>query len=326
VIDIIRAKTDAALKVSIKQLEGELAQKIYQLRAVLVDILAEVEAAIDFTEEEIEILDSSKYINIISKIVKDIEGLIKSCQEGQLLREGITTVLVGKPNVGKSSLLNTLLEEERAIVTPIPGTTRDPIEEYVNIGGFPVRLVDTAGLTTTECVVEKEGVRRSGIKIEEADLVLAIFDGSNSPTPEDIEVIQRLKNKRVIAIVNKSDLTQKFPLEFFKNNSPDNPFLCLSAIKREGIKELKEAIVHQFTQTDIPFTDRLIVTNIRHKEALIRAKKSLQQLASSLEDGYSAEFLAIDLKESLDHLGDILGETTTEDILNRIFSRFCIGK
>jgi tRNA modification GTPase len=326
VIDIIQAKTDAALKVSLKQLEGELAQKIYQLRAVLVDILAEVEAAIDFPEEELEILKHPKYINIISDIDKEIEELIQSCQEGQLLREGITTVLVGKPNVGKSSLLNTLLEEERAIVTPIPGTTRDPIEEYLSIGGFPVRLVDTAGLTTTECVVEKEGVRRSGIKIDEADLILAIFDGSSSPTPEDRDVIQRLYNKRVIAIVNKSDLPQKFPMEFLKKNWSDKPFLCLSAIKRKGVEELKEAIVQQFTLTDIPFADRLIVTNIRHNEALIRTKKSLQQLAWSLENGYSAEFLAVDLKESLDHLGDILGETTAEDILNQIFSRFCIGK
>lgn len=326
VIDIIRAKTDAALKVSLKQLEGELAQKISQMRSALVDIMAEVEAAIDFPEEELEILEYCKYNNIISDIYIDIERLIKSYDQGQLLREGITTVLVGKPNVGKSSLLNTLLDEERAIVTPIPGTTRDPIVEYVNIGGFPVRLVDTAGIATTECIIEQEGIRRSGIKIEEADLILAIFDGSTSPTPEDSEVIECLNNKRVIVIVNKSDLAQIFPLEFFKKNWPDKPCLFLSAIKREGIEELKEAIIQQFTQTDISSSDRLIVTNIRHNEALIRTKKSLQQLIGSLDNGYSAEFLAVDLKESLDHLGEILGETTTEDILDRIFSRFCIGK
>jgi tRNA modification GTPase len=327
VIDIIRAKTDVALKVSMKQLEGELAHRISQLRAAILNILAEVEAAIDFPEEELEILEYSKYTRIISEIDKEIEGLIQSCQEGKLLREGITTVLVGKPNVGKSSLLNALLDEERAIVTAIPGTTRDPIEEYLNIGGFPVRLVDTAGLTTTECVVEKEGVRRSGIKIEEADLVLAIFDGSISPTPEDNDVIQRLNSKkRVIVIINKSDLVQKFPLEFFKGKLSDKSILCLSATKREGIEELKKAVVQQFSQNDVPLTDRLVVTNIRHNEALIRTKKCLQQLTCSLENGYSAEFLAIDLKECLDYLGDILGETTAEDILDQIFSRFCIGK
>jgi tRNA modification GTPase len=329
VIDIIRAKTEAALKVSLKQLEGGLSGKVRRLRDDLVDILAGIEAAIDFPEDDVEIVDPSSITLKIKKISREIKEMIESCGEGRLLREGIVIVLAGKPNVGKSSLLNTLLEEERAIVTPVPGTTRDPIEEYLNIGGFPVRLIDTAGLADSECMVEKEGVKRSGVKIGEAGLVLAVFDGGASPAPEDEDVIRRLDGKKVVAIVNKSDLPQKFPIEFLKRNWPDKPVVCLSAIKSEGIDKLKAAIVAQFTQADTsptPLAERLVVSDVRHCNALVRAGESLKRLLRSLEAGYSAEFPAVDLKESLDHLGDILGETTTEDILDRIFSRFCIGK
>lgn len=327
VIDIIRAKTDAALQVSLKQLEGCLAKRVRRLKSVLVDILARIEAAIDFPEEEVEILDYAQLTSQVGDLSNEINELIKSSAEGILLKEGIVTVLAGKPNVGKSSLLNSLLEEERAIVTEVPGTTRDTIEEYLNIGGFPVKLVDTAGLTDAGCIVEMEGIRRSGNRIREADMVLAVFDGSAPPTPEDTDVIRRLADKeRVIALINKSDLPQKFPAEYIKENWPDKLLINLSAKTKEGIDKLKNVIIQQFSHADIALTDRMVVTDVRHKDALIKTRGSLEQLTQSLSDGYSAEFLAVDLKQGLDHLGDILGETTSEDILDRIFSRFCIGK
>lgn len=326
VIDIIQAKTETALKISLKQLEGSLAQKIRPFKAALIDILAAIEAAIDFPEEELEIIRYGEIIRQIKQIDKEIQELIQSCAEGRFFKEGIITVLAGKPNVGKSSILNSLLEEDRAIVTPVPGTTRDLIEEYLNIGGFPVRLVDTAGLSVGGCVVEKEGVRRSGNKIAEADLVLAVFDGSNPPGKEDTDLIERLKDKKVIAVINKSDLPGKFPLEILEKQWPQKKVLSISALKNKGIDKLKTAIVGLFSDTSFPVNERFVLTDVRHKNALIKTGKSLHNLQNSLNAKFSPEFLAVDLKESLDHLGDILGETTSEDILDRIFARFCIGK
>ncbi|HWP46439.1 MAG TPA: tRNA uridine-5-carboxymethylaminomethyl(34) synthesis GTPase MnmE [Candidatus Limnocylindrales bacterium] len=322
VIDIIQSRTELSHKVAVRQLEGRLSQKVRAIRDTLKHLTALVEASIDFSEEDIEVISPEALDSGIGEALESIDFLIETAEEGQILREGLSLVIVGKPNVGKSSLLNVLLEEERAIVTPIPGTTRDVIEESLNLKGVPVRLLDTAGIRNTEDPVEVQGVLRSKNLLEKADLVLWVLDSSSPLTQEDRDILELVKEKKVLGVLNKIDLPSKIGEEAGQLLA-GIPWVKISAKEKSGIETLKDLIFEMVVKTPV---ESVWVTNIRHKNALIKAQQSLLKARESIAQRMSGEFIAVDLRAALDSLGEIIGETTTEDILTEIFSTFCIGK
>ncbi len=323
VIDIIQSRTELSHKVAVRQLEGRLSQKVRAIRDALKHLTALVEASIDFSEEDIEVISPEALDSGIGEALESIDFLIETAEEGQILREGLSLVIVGKPNVGKSSLLNVLLEEERAIVTPIPGTTRDVIEESLNLKGVPVRLLDTAGIRNTEDPVEVQGVLRSKNLLEKADLVLWVLDSSSPLTQEDLDILELVKEKKVLGVLNKIDLPSKIGKEEAGQLLAGIPWVKISAKEKSGIETLKDLIFEMVVKTPV---ESVWVTNIRHKNALIKAQQSLLKARESIAQRMSGEFIAVDLRAALDSLGEIIGETTTEDILTEIFSTFCIGK
>lgn len=321
VIDIIQSRTEMSHKVAVRQLEGGLSRKVNDVRDSLKHLTALVEASIDFSEEEIEIMSDEDLRTRIDQALYTIDLLIKTAEEGKILREGLSLVIIGKPNVGKSSLLNALLEEERAIVTPIPGTTRDVIEESMNLRGIPLRLIDTAGIRDTEDPVEVQGVLRSKNLLENADLILFVVDGSSPLTEEDKEILSLLMGKKVLGVINKTDLPMAVGAEAEILSGIE--WIKISAKEKTGLEPLKDLIVE--TTFRVPL-ESVWVTHVRHKNALVKASQSLLKARESIEQRMSGEFVAVDLRAALDSLGEIVGETTTEDILTEIFSTFCIGK
>lgn len=328
IIDIIKAKTDIAERLALQQLEGMLSKKISDISNKLTDIYAYIEASIDFPEEEIEVLPKEKILYSLKEIEEELKNLSNSYEEGRLFKEGVSAAIVGKPNVGKSSLLNALLQKDRAIVTDIPGTTRDVIEDYINIKGLPLRIMDTAGIRETHDLAEIEGVKRSLKAIEGADIVLAVFDASRAIDDADRELISKVKNKRTIFVVNKSDIES---YEFISSASilfdGNKEVIKISALKEKGMEELKDAIYRKYLSPEKTYgRDDILLINIRHKEAIDKSLDSLKKATSLIVEDLPLEIVAIHLRESLDNLGQIIGVVTTEDILNRIFSEFCIGK
>lgn len=323
VIDIIQSRTETGLKVAMRQLEGRLSRKIHAIRDALKHLTALVEASIDFSEEDIEVVSHEELNSGIGQALQSVDLLLETAEEGKILREGLSTVIVGKPNVGKSSLLNVLLEEERAIVTPIPGTTRDVIEESLNLKGIPLRLVDTAGIRNTEDLVEVQGVSRSKSLLEKADLVLLVLDGSGPLTEEDREILDLTRGKKALGVINKADLPPVLDDGELDRILAGIKWVKISAKERIGIEALKDLIFETVVQAPL---ESVWVTNVRHKNALVRTKQSLLKAQGSVKEGMSGEFIAVDLRAALDSLGEIVGETTTEDILTEIFSTFCIGK
>jgi tRNA modification GTPase len=256
-----------------------------------------------------------------------MEEWIDSYEEGRIFREGISCAIVGKTNVGKSSLLNVLLKEERAIVTPIPGTTRDVIEELLNIYGIPVRLMDTAGLRKPEDFIEQEGVRRAKERVADSDFVLLLLDGSRELDEDDLEIFGEIEEKKKVVIINKKDLPLNISLEEVRNRFNDEPIVLISALKNEGIDDLKKTIYHSLVHRNVKVTpEHLIVANIRHKTALNQAKGNLFSAFKGLEEGTSLEFIAFEIRSALEALNEMVGETATEEVLHRIFDQFCIGK
>lgn len=324
VIDIIRAKTDAGRQLAVQQLQGKLSAQINDLRHGLQQLLASIEASIDFADEDIELISYTQIQTELQQYVGEIDRLLAGAHEGKIVRDGLSIAIVGKPNVGKSSLLNLFLEEERAIVTPVPGTTRDTIEDYINLNGVPLRLIDTAGIRQTTDYLERLGVDRSHRIIQQADMILCIFDGSVPWTQEDEDLLNIVKNKEKMLILNKIDLPAKFSMSaVLKKLSDPVPVFPISICQHIGIEDLKQAIVD--TILDVPL-ESVVVTNVRHKQSLSLTRRDLVHAQESTEAQMSQEFLALDIREALNHLGEITGETTTEDILDRIFSTFCIGK
>ncbi len=326
VMDIISSKTDDSLRLAVGQLSGILSKKVNAIREELISIIASVEASIDFVDEDIEFISRDVMEKRIKGAIDEIEALIATADEGRVYKEGIATAIIGRPNVGKSSLLNALLKEERAIVTPVPGTTRDVIEEWVNIKGMPLRILDTAGIRHTEDLVEIEGVKRSRGAIKMADLILLLIDGSVKLNEEDKRLMEEVKEKRLIVLLNKSDLPSLVKKSDIENLLPDKEMVSISALTGEGIDSLKAVIHELLFKGRITAGERPIITNLRHKNALIKTKKALENLEGSLKNEMSEEFLAVDLRGALNALGEITGETATEDILNRIFEEFCVGK
>ena len=325
VIDIIRAKTELSMKSAIMQSKGSLSKEIGELRKYLLNILALIEYAVDFTEDDEDIIDDNLLYQIkdgINKTIERIKKLLKNADEGKIIRDGLNMVIVGKPNVGKSSLLNALLKEKRAIVTDIPGTTRDIIEEYINIDGIPVRIIDTAGIRDTEDTVEKIGVERSKEKIEEADLVVLMMDSSREVEDEDKLIIDAVKDKKYITLLNKIDLNRKISDDIIGNL---RNIIEISAKNEIGIDNLKDKIKELFFDGEID-SESLIISNTRHKQALYRA---LENCTIALEKIQSNEFLdliSIYITSGMRALGEITGDELEEDLLNKIFSEFCVGK
>jgi tRNA modification GTPase len=323
VLDIINARTELAQKAAREQLEGRLSQVIERLREELITIAAHIEAYIDFPEEDI---DFSAYEEIQKKaqeITEQIQCLIDNAQEGRIIREGIKTAIIGRPNVGKSSLLNILSGQDRAIVTDIPGTTRDVIEECINIQGIPFCIIDTAGIRHSSCIIESEGINRSRKAMDEADLVLLILDSSMPLDHDDKDLLGLSAHKKVIVVLNKIDLTQA--LDHDEIPSEQYIVVSVSATKGTGLKSLHEEMIKSVLKEKIN-RDHMLVTNVRHVKALERTQAALERFMTSFKDNSPTEFLALELREALDALGEILGPTTPEDILDRIFSTFCIGK
>jgi len=328
VIDVIRAMTDQSERIALQQLEGMLSAEIMAIKDSVTELCALIEAYIDFPEEEVEMPEKAGIDASVRSIRNRLSALSRSFDEGRLFREGAAMAIVGKPNVGKSSLLNVLIKKDRAIVTDLPGTTRDIIEESLNIDGLPVRVMDTAGIREAHNLAEAEGVKRSLAAIEGADIVLAVFDASRPLDQADRQVIKRVRHKKAIMVINKCDMIHQ---DFDQADTELNTHTAvkISALKNEGTDILKKKIVATLSSKKIPGHDvipDLLITNIRHKQLVDTATFSLERARETLERGEPLEVTALSLRECLDSLGEIIGAVTTEDILNRIFSEFCIGK
>jgi tRNA modification GTPase len=294
----------------------------------LIDFASLLELELDFSEEDVEFVDRSDFINQLKSAKKELEKIIATYQIGRMAREGVKLVIVGKPNVGKSSLLNALVKEERAIVTDVPGTTRDPLEVQLDIKGVWFRIFDTAGIKESDDRIEQEGIKRARRHLESADIIVHVFDGTLALEKEDhdiIDAIRRLDRSRVVRVINKSDLSQNIERENLNEESV--ALLSLSAVTGEGIESLEDEIYRGVLNDDTKvFSDEIMVTNVRHWEALKNGVESLSKAIEQAEQGMSSEFISLYLRDALNFLGQITGKVTSEDILNNIFSRFCIGK
>ncbi len=324
VLDIIRAKTDSALEISTEQLRGALSRELNKIGKTILDTLSLLEANIDFPEEEIGEVDLKAVRQKLLKINQRLKDILDTSRRGRILREGIKVVICGKPNVGKSSLLNALLKQERSIVTPIAGTTRDTIEEIIDIKGVPIRIVDTAGIIEPKDLVEKKAVQRSKKYMDRADLVILLFDGSRKLSREDEILISKLKKKQVLVAINKIDLKQKIQRE--RLNKGFARAIDISAKKSRNINLLEEAIADLAYGGKIKASESILVSNQRHIQAVKEAEKLIAGSLNSLDNKLSLEFVAEDLKEALGYIDEILGRRFGEDLLDKIFGDFCIGK
>ena len=326
VIDVIKAKTDKAHEVAENQLDGSLSNRIREFREKVTELLAQAEVAIDYPEEDIEFIAYTTLEEKTRELNKDIKKLYETSESGKIFREGLKTVIVGKPNVGKSSLLNSILGENRAIVTDIPGTTRDVIEEFVNIKGIPLKIVDTAGIRETDDVVEKIGVEKSMASFDTADLIIMVVDSSSELSEEDREILEKVQGKETILLLNKTDLPQVIDEEEVKKYVNEENIIKISALHNEGIEDVHDRIEAMVYKGDIKSSSNVIITNSRHKDALYRAMKSAEDAMRAIEDRMPLDFVEVDLKNIWDYLGYINGDTVSEDLLDNIFHNFCIGK
>lgn len=334
VVELIEAKTEQGRSMAVGQLQGRLYEKVLSIQEKLVAIKAVIEVAIDFPDDETDILDHAALKQQLKdEIEEPLIELIARADEGKIFREGISAVILGRPNVGKSSLLNALLEEDRALVSHVPGTTRDTIEEFVNIKGMPVRIVDTAGIRHTSETVEEMGIQRARAKLADADLVLFMLDATESLTEEDqalyVSVKENSRKQKVLLVLNKIDIAPEALPEQYSTDLGSEPLVSVSAKEHTGIPELKDMVFSLITGSRKgPGWDpgAAVVPNVRHKDAFKRGLEACRRLENGLEADVSPDLLAIDLQSALSHLGDIVGETTTEDVLDMIFERFCIGK
>ena len=325
VMDVIQAKNEYALKSSVEQLKGSVQKAVKEIRKDLIYHIAYIESALDDPEHISLEGYAQELLGIVEKSQKEIAHLLKSASDGKIIKEGIRTVILGKPNAGKSSLLNVLVGENRAIVTDIEGTTRDILEEYINLHGISLRMIDTAGIRETEDVVEKIGVNRARDMAKEADLILYVVDSSRPLDENDEEIISMLDSRKAIVLYNKTDLESKVDMEALKERV-NRPVISVSAKEETGIRELEKEIKNMFFSGEISFNDEVYITNARHKEALMEAADSLDLVKNSIEMDMPEDFFSIDLMNAYESLGRIIGEAVGEDLVNEIFSKFCMGK
>ena len=325
VIDLINSKSEKEAKASISQLEGNLSKNINEIKGKLLDLMADVEASIDYPEYDIEEVTNNKILSVINEIKIKLEKLSSSFKNGKVLREGIKTAIVGKPNAGKSSLLNNILNEERAIVSDKKGTTRDTIEEFVTINGISLKLIDTAGIRNTTDEIEKIGVEKSKKIIDDAELVIAIFDGSHALENEDYEILNLIGNKNAILLVNKMDIVDG-SLVINELQKYNKDIIKISAKTGDGVEKLYDRIYEMYKINDIELDDGEILTNIRHKGQIDEAIKSINAVKDTIDNHMPVDIIEIYLKQVLTDLGKITGDDISEDIINEIFSKFCLGK
>lgn len=325
VMDVIQAKNEYALKSSMEQLRGSVQKAIREIRKDLIYHIAYIESALDDPEHISLDGYSQELLEIVEKAQEEIAHLLKTASDGKMIKEGIRTVILGKPNAGKSSLLNVLVGENRAIVTDIEGTTRDILEEYINLHGISLRMIDTAGIRATEDIVEKIGVNRARDMAKEADLILYVVDSSRPLDENDEEIISMLDSRKAIVLYNKTDLEPKVDMKALKERV-NRPVISVSAKEETGIRELEKEIKNMFFSGEISFNDEVYITNARHKEALMEAAESLRLVKNSIEMDMPEDFFSIDLMNAYESLGRIIGESVGEDLVNEIFSKFCMGK
>jgi tRNA modification GTPase len=328
VMDLIRAKTDKSMKVALNQLDGDLSRLIRHLRKDILDVLAQVEVNIDYPEyDDVEEMTTKMLKEKATDIQQRIQALLKTAKQGKVLREGLATAIIGRPNVGKSSLLNSLLHEDKAIVTNVAGTTRDVIEEYVNVNGVPLKLIDTAGIRDTADTVEKIGVERSRKALGAADLVLLLIDNSEPLTDEDEKLLAATKDKQRIVILNKTDLPSKLDLDHLKELVGDDALIETSIVKHEGMDQLGQQISHMFFDQGIESSqNNVMVTNARHIGLLHQANDALNDVLKGIADGMPVDLVQIDMTRCWDLLGEITGDSYQDELLDQLFSQFCLGK
>ena len=326
VIDVINAKSEKEVKTGMKQLKGVLSKKISDIKQEILDVMVNLDVSIDYPEYDVEDVTNNEISQMLDSIQMKLENLEKSFDNGKLIKEGIKTAIIGKPNAGKSSLLNAILKEDRAIVTEYEGTTRDTIEEFVNIDGIPLKLIDTAGIRNAKDEVEKIGIAKSKEIANEADLIIAIFDSSKELNEEDVEILDIIKGKKSIILLNKSDLNSVLSENdrVFKNIT--NNVLKISALNGYGLEELNSLISKMFSLDEINFDNDVIITNLRHKNLISKAIENVKKSRNTVNENKPIDIIAIYIKEILEDLGNITGEFVTDDIINEIFSRFCLGK
>ncbi|MFI8687882.1 tRNA uridine-5-carboxymethylaminomethyl(34) synthesis GTPase MnmE [Rossellomorea sp. NPDC077527] len=327
VMDLIRAKTDRAMNVALNQMEGRLSNLIRKLRQEILETLAHVEVNIDYPEyDDVEEMTHHVLLEKSRRVRDEIDKLILTSEQGKILREGLSTVIIGRPNVGKSSLLNSLVHENKAIVTDIPGTTRDVIEEYVNVRGVPLRLVDTAGIRETEDIVERIGVERSRQVLKEADLILLVLNYADELTFEDEQLFEAVKGMDVIVIVNKTDLPQKIDIDKVRKLSENHQLVTTALLEEQGIDELEEAISSLFFAGSIEGGDMTYVSNSRHIALLNQASLAINEAIDGVEMGTPIDIAQIDLTRTWELLGEIIGDSVHESLIDQLFSQFCLGK
>lgn len=326
VIDIINAKSEREAKTGVKQLEGGLSNEIAKIKQEILDVMVNIEVAIDYPEYDVDEVTNNQILHMLKSIKEKLEKLEKSFDNGKIIKEGIKTAIIGRPNAGKSSLLNRILKEDRAIVTEYEGTTRDTIEEYVNINGIPLKVVDTAGIRNAKDEVEKIGIAKAKEIAKEADLIIAIFDSSKKLTAEDLEILGLVKNKKAIIVLNKTDLESVVN----ENNKEFSEFnakiVKISALNNTGIEVIYDEITRLFNLSEINLDNEVVITNVRQKNLISKAIESVDKTKNTVLEKMPLDIIAIYIKEILENLGNITGEFVTEDIINEIFAKFCLGK
>ncbi len=325
VIDIINAKSQKQVEASVKQLDGFLSNEIKNIRKEVIDLMVDIEASIDYPEYDVEEVTYSKAINILEDVENKLEKLSNSFENGKIIKDGIKMAIIGRPNAGKSSLLNEFLKEERAIVTDIEGTTRDTIEEQIMISGIPFKIIDTAGIRESEDKIEKIGIEKSKKAANDSDIILAIFDISKPLNKEDLDIIQFIKNKPAIVILNKTDLceNEETAREISKIKKD---ILRISVLKKQGIEAIYSKLVEMFNIKEIQLDNENVITNIRHKQLIDCGKQNAKEAIIALKSNMPVDIVAINIKEILENLGKITGETVSEDVIKEIFAKFCLGK
>ncbi len=326
VIDVINAKSERELNTGIKQLEGLLSKKIRDIKQEILDVMVNVDVSIDYPEYDVEDVTNKQILNMLDSVQLKLENLEKSFDNGKLIKEGIKTAIIGKPNAGKSSLLNAILKEDRAIVTEYEGTTRDTIEEFVNIEGIPLKLIDTAGIREAKDEVEKIGIAKSKEIAKEADLIIAIFDSSKELTEEDMQILDIIKNKKSIILLNKSDLNAVIDENDNRLKNVTEHILKISALNGIGLEKLYSIIANMFSLNEINVDNDVIITNLRHKNLISKSIENVKKARNTVEENMPIDIIAIFIKDILEDLGNITGEFVTENIINEIFAKFCLGK
>ncbi len=326
VIDIINAKSEKEVRTGIKQLEGLLSREIAQIKQEIMDVMINIEVSIDYPEYDVEEVANKEIYDMLNSVENKLKVLEKSFDNGKIIKEGIKTAIIGKPNAGKSSLLNAILKEDRAIVTEYEGTTRDTIEEFVNINGIPLKLIDTAGIRETKDEVEKIGIAKSRETANTADLIIAIFDASKEIDNEDLEVLEFIKNRKSIIILNKIDLESKIDENNNNLRESSENIIKMSALKNIGIDKLYEKITEMFNLNEINLDNENVITNVRQKNLITKAIENVKKAKETIEQKMPIDIIAIFIKDILEDLGKITGEVVTEDIIEEIFAKFCLGK